>query len=364
MTEFVFANFFKIVKKYTNQKYSDLDFMYFLFGKVNKEKDDERTELKLNKSQVSRILNRIDDVPKRVRNYYCDSKNNEELSELFEEYLDERFEQGKEDALLDELHNLYINDTSVDEGVKNLLDCFYEDDYSTFYAEVFKEVLKRNNKLSSFVINIYSKGNTSVNLIVDDLLKIAFLAKYIPGKKIIVIPVDTTFDMQLTEPDECIQHVSEKTLHGKWILKMKEKGKSDKDLNDLVRTSLRYRYGVNDGEYPVGSIAVVRYKETYFYLLAISIFNEQGIAFSNIELFDKAIDSLLSYYNSNGQGYPLYIPLMGTGMTRLNLNHLESYKIIKERIINNIDKLSGNINIIVYTKDKREMERIIYGSKK
>jgi len=106
MSEFVFANFFKIFKKYINKSISNHEFAYFLFCKVNKDNDDQKTELKINDSQVSRIINRVDDVPVRVRNYYCDTKNRSETIELFEEYLDDRFEEGKEDDISDELREL------------------------------------------------------------------------------------------------------------------------------------------------------------------------------------------------------------------------------------------------------------------
>ena len=364
MSEFVFANFYEIIKKYTNQKYSDLEFMYFLFGKVNKNKDDEKTELKINKSQVSRILKRTDDVPKRIRNFYCDSKNKVDLYDLFDEFLNDRFEECKEDELAEELQELYIDDQLLDTKIKDYLDGYCNDDFSTYFGEIFKEVLRRDNRLSSSAICIYSKGNTSVNLMVDDLMRIAFNDKYIPGKKIVVIPVNTTFDMVLTNPDEPIQHVSELTIHGKWIQKMSEKGKSSKNLKDLIQLSLQHKFSNNDGEYPVGAIAVIKYKDVYFYLLAISIFDEMGTAHSTIELFDSALEQLLSYYNSNGQGHPIYIPLMGTGMTRLNLTHSESYKIIKEKILSRIDKMSGNISIVIYTKDKEKMEDIFNGLQK
>lgn len=333
--------------------------MYFLFGKVNKDKDDERTELRINKSQVSRILKRTDDVPKRIRNFYCDSKNSEEINELFEEFLDDRFEEGKEDDLSEDLQALYLNDDSLDERIKNNLNEYSDDDFSTYFAEIFREVLKRNNKLSSSAIYIYSKGNTSVNVMVDDLIKIAFTEKYMPGKKIVVIPVNTTFDMIVSNLDEPIQHVSELTLHGKWIQKMIEKGKSRNDLDDLIQTSIEHRTPSNNGLYPIGSIAVIKYRDVYFYLLAVSEFNMMGVAYSNFEFYNFALDSLLSYYNNNGQGYPIYIPLIGTGMARLNMSHIDSYKRIKEKILSKIDKMAGNINIVVYTKDKEKMEDVL-----
>lgn len=361
MTEFVFANFFKILKRYTNQTISNLEFAYFLFEKVNKDMDDKKTELRINKSQVSRILNRTDDVPTRVRKYYCDKKNFYLIDNLFEEFLNERFEEGMEDELADELRNLYTKDLSFDKKARKYLDSYKDDDYSTYFAQIFVEVLKRNNKLCSAPITIFSKGETSINVITDDLLKIAFTDKYIPRKKIIVIPVNTSFDTKVTDPDNLVQCVSPLTLHGKWIKKMEEKGYSESDINDLIQESLRVKYIDETKPFPIGTIAILKNNNTYFYLFAISIFDENAVAHSDLELFQNALDSLISFYNKNGQGYPIYIPLMGTGRSRLHLSNKESYELIKNKFINKINDILGNINIVIYSHGRIDMEELLNG---
>lgn len=364
MSEFVFAEFFKVIARYANRKPSNRELMYFLFEIVNRDGDDAKTELKLNKSQVSRILNRMDDVPNRIRKYCCDERNFEEVEDLFEDFLNERFEEGREDELLDELRNLYLNDSSLKADIKDYLDDFCEHDFRTYFAKVYIEVLKRNNKMSSSPIKIYSKGSTSINVLFDDLLMIAFSKQYVRGKKIVVIPTNTTFDMIITGPDALAQHVSDATIHGKWIRKMNEKGYSEDNLRDLIHNSLLTRTGETKSDYPVGTLVTVRYADTYFYLLGLSVFDENGVAHLDMGSFQKALDSLIDFYNIHGQGYPIYLPLIGTGRSRLQMSHLESFEYIKAKIMDRIGELSGSINIVIYSKDKKEAEAIVDGLQK
>ena len=53
-----------------------------------------------------------------------------------------------------------------------------------------------------------------------------------------------------------------------------------------------------------------------FILLALSEFDENNKAQSSKDEVIKSLRSLLEFYDVNGQGYQMYITLMGTGRSR------------------------------------------------
>ncbi len=91
-------------------------------------------------------------------------------------------------------------------------------------------------------------------------------------------------------------------------------------------------------------------------MLAISKFSAKNKAQSSKKDILIAISKLLEYYDDKGQGYDLYIPLMGTGMSRAYLSYQESYDIIKNTLLNNHNKLQGKINIIILPEVIDEIE--------
>jgi len=60
-----------------------------------------------------------------------------------------------------------------------------------------------------------------------------------------------------------------------------------------------------------------------------------------------SIIKMISYYDQKGQGYDLYLPLIGTGMSRANLSYQESYDLIISILLDNKNRISGNINIVI-----------------
>ena len=61
---------------------------------------------------------------------------------------------------------------------------------------------------------------------------------------------------------------------------------------------------------------------------------------------------MLDYYNKKGQGESLYLPLLGTGISRANISHEQSLKYIKYTVLSTDEKINGCITVIVYTKDE------------
>ena len=48
-----------------------------------------------------------------------------------------------------------------------------------------------------------------------------------------------------------------------------------------------------------------------------------------------------------GQGYNLYLPLMGTGMSRINLSYQDSLDLITSTLLENKNLIHGKISIVI-----------------
>lgn len=216
-------------------------------------------------------------------------------------------------------------------------------------------VLRRNR--------IWRKGKNSVSASYGDLMKLAFNRRY-EEQKIVVIPVNDTFDTKIEIADEKTDKplVSKKTLHGAWIEKFCNQQKiSDCDLDERIQASLKKHGAVgeeidrkkgNKIRYKKGTVAIVGgNNNTIFYLLAISSFNDKNNAQSTKKELRDSIDSLIKFYDENGQGIPMFLPLMGTGSSRVGITHEQSLKIIKSSVLTS-DEINGSINIVVYNGDK------------
>lgn len=138
---------------------------------------------------------------------------------------------------------------------------------------------------------------------------------------------------------------------------------TEEDIKNLIGNNLKER-GIQSSEsnsknkplYPIGTIAVIYHLNTIFYLLAISEFDENNNAQSNEEYIKIAIENLLDFYDKNGEGYPLYLPLIGTWLSRVNLTSEKSLEIILSTMMKdkNKDKIHGEINIVIWEKSKKE----------
>ncbi len=214
---------------------------------------------------------------------------------------------------------------------------------------------------------IWSNGKNKVFASYGDLIKYAFKVKE-KNKRIIVIPVNDTFETIVDVGGEKVVNplVSPNSLHGIWIEEFCKKYEiTVNELNSRISGNLKLqnrkpvqvysedekRRG-NKEKYDLGTVAILNAGNTIFYLVAISEFDEKNNAQSNKINIRKAVENLIEFYDENGQGFPLYMPLMGTGTSRAKLTHKQSLKLIKSGIFTFEEKINGQINIIVFHKDR------------
>lgn len=213
----------------------------------------------------------------------------------------------------------------------------------------------------------WKNGTGEINICYSDIIKKSFPRKN-KKKKIVVIPVNTCFDTQLDSDITLCDKplISENSIHGNWIKSMIDNGINkesiDKSIEDYIKlknySPIKELSSTekNRGKticYDTGTIVAISGKQNVtFLLLALSEFNENNNAQSSKEILIKCLYNLVSFYNENCQGYKMYVPLMGTGLSRANLSHIESLHTIYSMFQLYSNKIHGEINIIIYYKDK------------
>ena len=213
---------------------------------------------------------------------------------------------------------------------------------------------------------ILKKGKNSVSASYGNLMELAFNKRY-KRQKIIVVPFNDTFDTLVEIANEKTNKplISPNTLHGAWIKRYcADKKISENDLNKRIQISLKnhdfdgkriIREKGNDVRYERGTVAIINGENnTIFYLLAISSFDDRNNAQCTRKELRDAIDSLMLFYDRNGQGIPMFLPLMGTGSSRVGITHQQSLKIIKSSVLTS-EKINGSVNIVVYNGDKNKV---------
>lgn len=181
--------------------------------------------------------------------------------------------------------------------------------------------------------------------------------------KHIVINVNRCFDTIVNN-----ELISEKTLHGKVFKNLYEERKfTEESLQLAIYHSLKYneyktipqeeKYQGNLKRYEIGTVAKIDDSNTKsYFLLAMSTFDKNLNAHTTKQDFVLAIQRLIEYCDRNSQGFPVLMPLLGSGLSRTGL---ECYSDILRYIINtlrlNRDILNCNFHIYIRQQDKQKI---------
>lgn len=334
-----FSQFFKNFKKFINNDIkvknrinSDSELLNYLFRPVifsKKIKNKNGELLDLDKSRTSRILNNKDNVPNLISDEYSFMKSNIDI---------------KKDYIL--MFKACVCDEQIDD-LLSLLNIDGLDKYEALYDCFVDSLVVNNIKSKDHSIVIWQKGCNSIRITYGDIFEHCF--KVGSDKKIIVVPVNTNFDVHVSTKSENIKPlVSVQTLHGKWLQRCKNAKIKEEDMQEEIQRILDVQCcnRIQNGEYPIGTVVPFDTARGVTYLLAISKFDKNNVAHSKLEDIKIAVQNLIEFYDYNGQGYPLYIPLIGTGRSRANLSYQQSYDLIKETLLDNKEHIQGTVNII------------------
>lgn len=109
--------------------------------------------------------------------------------------------------------------------------------------------------------------------------------------------------------------------------------------------------------YPIGTVAVLESEKALFFLLATSDFDSSNTAHSNPDLIRAAQMALIDEYDATGQGLDLYLPLMGTGLSRAGLLHQESYELTVRTLTERRNDIHGRATLMVRPDDVAHLDQ-------
>ncbi|MCR5824109.1 MAG: DUF6430 domain-containing protein [Lachnospiraceae bacterium] len=206
---------------------------------------------------------------------------------------------------------------------------------------------------------VVKRSGTIIDVIKADILEMKRDINT-SGTVNVVIPFNTAFDTKFEEKigEKTYPIVSINTLHGEWLEYVTEKRLRMNEIDVKIAASLKHNgfkkcatricpVGKQD-VFPIASLAVVKVDKMNFYLVAISDFDEKNKACSNREHVEKSILSVLDFYDANGQGDDLYIPLIGSGRSRSGMTAKESYDLIVGILKERQNAIYGRVHVVIH----------------
>lgn len=325
---------------------------YVIAGRV---RGREGADFYLDKHRTSRIMNGQADVPLALRRvelqHGLGARVARECALLFDETLDP--------ALADEFKADVVGQINGEDArqakLKERLICSSSPEQ--FVATALIAAIGAENKVERGGV-LWRKGSGSLCWRIGDLFRFGFGNRK-KARNLVVIPVDREFRTHVTRryEDVPLQEVSERSLHGQWLIRMAQSGVLEGDLAGRIRDALDKRgvFAGADGAYPCGSVAPIDASSATYLLLAIARFDENGMARAAATEIEEAIIALLRYYDENGQGADLYIPLVGTGLSRSGIGKRESFDLIQSVVTDKSPFVGGKVTIVVPPDDVKEI---------
>lgn len=322
-------------------------------------------EFKLDKSRTSKILSGKADVPIQLKKPLGRIGIEEKVSEGFEPFLEERFDMDCFIEFQGSIAKLLNDDQETSKRLQEKLGAIGNDPQA-YFAHCLIVAIKASNLAPSAKV-LWQSGTGSFAAEVGDLLGKGF-GRPKKQKNIVVIPVNTGFDTEVTWQYEgsTAPLVSATSIHGQWLCRMFKSAESPEIIKariakDLDERGIHRAHGHSHDEtacidYELGTIAMIENDKAVFFLLAISSFDSKNNAQSTPELIAASLDRLFEHYDEYGQGLDMYMPLLGTGMSRANLSHSGSFALIREAVERNKGRLHGKVTLMVHPNDKDKLD--------
>ncbi len=215
-------------------------------------------------------------------------------------------------------------------------------------------LLRKHRKIASF-------ANHSISATYGNIFSVKS-----KEKPVIVIPVNTSFDYivegSLNVKDPIVNPTS---LQGQLIKKLtnlesnniKSLGAEIEDaikIQGLVAESVINKRG-NQNVYKLGSYIFLERDDCSYMLFALTDFDEHNVVVPKpVDTFAKLINELVSDIN-NCQGRPVYIPIMGVGLSGFGIDHKNSFSLIKEALLSKKLTLRNDVTIVIYDGDREKV---------
>lgn len=326
---------------------------FFERAKLKKEKGKNKGEpFRYDYSESSKIVNNNLEISSQIREALCKVGMEEIIENSVQLFYDDYVDKTSVADMIDEfIKNL----DETGEVKKNELASLQSlsDKPGLFLGKIVVRSLKTTNeKRNEKAYHIWRKGTGSISVVKGDLFSYIF-GRRSKKTRIVVIPVNTAFDTHVTTKAEKEPYplVSQNTLHGELLYRLSVKGIKEEEVNKRIREDLKVK-GVISGKekkicLPIGTIAALEINNANVFLLAISEFDDKNNAHSSHKDLQTAVEKMVEYYDQKGQGYDIYIPLIGTGMSRAGFGHQESLDFIIQTLLDQREKIHGEVNIVI-----------------
>lgn len=193
------------------------------------------------------------------------------------------------------------------------------------------------------------RKDMSIEVVISDLFSIE-------GQKI--ISTNTTFD---TETENGL--IAADSLQGQFAKKYFPE--NIKKLDQEIEQALDGRnYSAVENplrknkRYDIGTVAKIMVRQEIFYLLAMGELNRNGTAETSLPFIRTTLDKLWHFISSEGENYPVVIPLLGTGRGRITTSRKKMIEIHAQSFINaSKDRIFSNKLIItIWPDDAKNFE--------
>lgn len=137
-------------------------------------------------------------------------------------------------------------------------------------------------------------------------------------KGVVVIPVNEYFDTNVNE-----RIISSETIHGKFIQKyFKDNVEAldeaiDSQLSSIAPVEDNIRHDAKSKKYELGTCVDVHLNGNTYVLVAFTHFDKDEHAYLPKNEFPIVLDKLIMHLNGLCVDTPCYMPLMGTGLSRM-----------------------------------------------
>lgn len=358
-----YGQFLKKLKQYCiNKKIRNEDLVNPLLqpivktANIKKEKGDFKGDLLYYEiSESSRIINNRLDISPKIRDALRKPGMEEKITSSFCDFYDTNIDKNTIGDMIDDYLTTIEHDKSFSKTEVSHIKS-YSNEPDVFLAIILIKSLKESN-LSDNQDNtiIWSNGDNYIKVIEGDIFNYA-LGRRMKRQRIVVIPVNTAFDTHVSNKLESnsLPVVSNTTLHGNFLVRVYKSGITEEEIKGRIEKDLAINglidIGTGSFSLPIGTIATLDFDSATIYLLAVSRFDEHNNAHSSKEDIREAILCMLDYYDKKGQGYDLYMPLIGTGMSRAGLSYQQAFDLIIDTLLLNKHLIQGKINITVQPK--------------
>ena len=322
-------------------------------------------EFHLDKARTSEIMNQKTEVPVKLRKALSIFGIKEKTIAEMDSFLSDYIDPNRQTTLLEELTAL-----AKTEGVFSDSNLDVDDNkgkLSVILTELLLKAISDSNLAEAGIVLIWKHGLNSIDVQTGDLFHFGFDNRH-KKKNIVVIPVNTAFDTHVTRrfEGETFPLVSENTVHGQWLVRLEKTGEKLDRIDERITDSLKRSgfYPIKESKagngkkdcYPVGSVSIIETSNAVYFLMAMAEFDDFNNARSIPKDIEAAITSLLNMYDRFGLGYDIYLPLMGTGLSRAGLSTQEAYDLLIESLMKNRNIIHGPIHLILRPMDRNEIK--------